>query len=110
MNINQLYKSCKEILKLILEFDKQDIFYNPNGFGEIQLGNKGLYPTINSQGNKINNSFITTPKMQKILMNLLCFSDSKHSLEDISLKINENIDDVRHVNSILFSKKLLIKI
>ncbi len=110
MNINQLNKSCEEILKLILEFDGQDIYYNTKGYGELHLGNKGLYPTINSQGNKINDSYITNPKMQKILMNLLCFSDSKHSLEDISLKINENLEDVKHVNNILLSKNLLIKI
>jgi len=114
MNINQLYKSCKEILKLILEFDDQDLYFNPNGYGEIHLGNKGLYPTVSSQ---IENKKkygevlkIITPNMQKIIMNLLCYSDSNHSIEDIALKINEKLDDVKYVNDILISKKLLVKI
>ena len=46
---------------------------------EPQLGKRGLYPTISSKGSAEN---------VRAMMNLLSYCDGKHSLLEISKKIN----------------------
>src|SRR5690606_32704842 len=113
MNISQLERSCKEILKYLIEFDDQPVYINPKGFGEYFLSKHNLYPSVNSNKTRKESSgdnLKDGKRRQKVVMNLLCFCDSKNSIADISERVHEYPKYVQGIAELLEQKGLLEKI
>lgn len=113
MQLSQLELSCEEILGYINEIEKLEIYQNSNGFGESFLSNHNLYPTINSNITRAENSgdaLKDGKKQQKTVMYLLNYSDGFNSTEDIAQIIGEEVDYVNAVAKILEGKKLITRI
>lgn len=113
MDISQLELSCKEILSYIKEIEKLDIYQNSNGYGESFLSKHNLYPTMNSNTTRTENSgdaLKDGKKQQKTVMYLLSYSDGLNSTEDIAVLLEEDSNYVNEVAKMLKNRKLLRKI
>ncbi|MDB4086297.1 DUF4910 domain-containing protein [Flavobacteriaceae bacterium] len=113
MNIESLKNSCDNLFNLIIEFDSEKRYFNENGFGELQLGKRNMYPSINSKLTReksSNDTLIDGKTRQKIIIYLLNYSDGKHSLNDIAMYLNQDIANIEIVAKELAEKNLLKKI
>lgn len=113
MELSQLELSCEEILGYIYEIEKLEIYQNSNGYGESFLSKHNLYPTINSNTTRTENSgdvLKDGKKQQRTVMYLLSYSDGLNSTEDIAQIIGEEVDYVNLVAKMLKEKKLIEKI
>ena len=113
MDISQLKLSCKEILSYLLEIEKLHIYQATNGYGESFLSKHNLYPTMNSNTTRAENSgdaLKDGKKLQRTVMYLLNYSDGLNSTEDIAQFIDEEVDYVNSVAEMLEEKKLIAKI
>lgn len=92
--------------------DKQEgeIFYkNLYPYGEQKLGDYNLYPSLNSNGKRCDesNSLINQPWFISSVMMLLNYSDGEHSLEYCAKRLNMEVDVLNKVAQILVEKGLL---
>lgn len=113
MDISQLELSCKEIVSYINEIEKLDIYRNSNGYGESFLSKHNLYPTINSNTTRTENSgdaIKDDKKQQKTVMYLLSYSDGLNSTENIAQMVGEEVSYVNLVAKLLEEKKLIKRI
>ncbi len=113
MNLSQLELSCNEILDYLLEIENLNIYKTTNGYGESFLSKHNLYPTMNSNATRTENSGDTLKdgkKQQKTVMYLLSYSDGLNSTEDIAQMIGEEINYVNSVAKLLEEKNLIEKI
>ena len=88
-------------------------YYNSKGFGELFLSKRNLYPTINSEETRVyksNDELADKNRMQKTIMYLLNYCDGKHSLNDIAILIDDELDYVKKIVNILYNNKLLEKL
>ena len=113
LDFKEFYKSCEEILNCIIEIDKSEYYYNSIGFGELFLSSRNLYPSINSEETRLyksNDKVADNNRMQKTIMCLLNYCDGKHSLNDIAVRLGEELDYVVKISKTLYKKKLLKKL
>jgi len=113
MDFAQLELSCKQILKYLLEIEELSIYKTTNGYGEPFLSRYKLYPTINSNITRTENSEDSLKdgkRQQKVIMFLLNYSDGLNSTTDIANLINENLEYINAVAKILEEKKLIKKV
>lgn len=113
LDLSQLERSCREILKYILEMDQLKIYSSQRGFGEPFLSKHNLYPSVNSNITRQENSgdgFKDGKRRQRAIMNILSYSDEKNSLTDIAERINEKPDYVEAVAEMLEEKNLIKKL
>lgn len=110
MELSQLELSCKEILSYINEIEKLHIYQATNGYGESFLSKHNLYPTVNSNTTRIENSgdaLKDGKKQQKTVMYILSYSDGLNSTEDIAQMFGEEVSYVNLVAKLLEEKKLI---
>jgi aminopeptidase-like protein len=113
MKLSQLELSCKKIFGYLNEIEKLNIYQNTNGYGESFLSKHNLYPTINSNTTRTENSgdaLKDGKKQQKTVMYILSYSDGLNSTEDIAMLLEEDLDYVNEVAKILEDRKLISKI
>jgi len=113
MKLSQLELSCKEILSYINEIEKLDIYQNSNGYGESFLSKHNLYPTMNSNTTRTENSgdaLKDNKKQQKTVMYILSYSDGLNSTKHIAQLIDEEVSYVNLVAKLLEEKKLIKRI
>ena len=67
--------------------------------GEPQLGKRDLYPSISK--------LYEGKHPAEVRMNVIAYCDAEHSLFDIAVKINENIEKVNEEVKILIQKDLI---
>lgn len=93
--INGGFQVAKKAIELILKttVPKTLVLCEP------QMGKRGLYPSLSKSTNK---------KYTKNIMNFLQYSDGKNDLENISKKINCNLNETKNIYKILKKKKLVI--
>lgn len=131
MGIENIIESCDEIEKLLLRLEQEDevkleskdlhnkerslgmIFYkNLYPYGEVKLGDYGLYPTINvgGKGKDETQDLINEPWFIKSVMMILSYSDGKTSLEYCAKRLDMDIEKLEKVAEILVEKGLLERI
>lgn len=113
MDISQVELSCEEILGYLLEIENLNIYKVTNGYGEPFLSKHNLYPSINSNTTRKEDSgdrLKDGKRQQRAVMFLLSYSDGLNSTTDIANLINENTDYVDAVAQSLEEKKLIEKI
>ena len=113
MDFSQLELSCKQILNYLLEIEELSIYKTTNGYGEPFLSRYKLYPTINSNITRTENSEDSLKdgkRQQKVVMFILNYSDGLNSTTDIANLINENVEYINAVAKILEEKKLIKKV
>ena len=110
MDLSQLEKSCKEIVSYLLEIDQLKVCISTKGFGEPFLSRHNLYPSINSNITRkehSGDSFMDGKRRQRVIMNILSFSDGKNSIIDIAARIEEDPEYVEAVAEMLVEKNLI---
>ena len=74
-----------DLLERIIDtLENNETFVNLMPYCEVQLGKRGLYPTLSAVGNKSDEL--------KAMMWLLNYSDGKHTLFDIIQKSNIDLE------------------
>ncbi|TMN41950.1 DUF4910 domain-containing protein [Pseudoalteromonas sp. S2755] len=89
MGIKPLLDSIDKLEKIFLAFEQSARFENTHPYGEPNLGNRGLYPTL---------SFFSEERTRQLdelnhIKMLLCYSDGEHDTIDIAEKYSQSVTE-----------------
>ena len=99
LSLSNLFWALLE--RIIDTLENDEMFINLMPYCEVQLGKRGLYPTLSAVGNKSDEL--------KAMMWLLNYSDGKHSLFDIIQKSNINLDNFLSARNRLLEQHIIKK-
>jgi len=99
ISFEAMEKSISKYLEIIEVMEKNEKYINTLPYGEPQLGNRGLYPTLRSKQD--NEDFL------EAMMWVLNLADGKHDLIDMSQKSKITIKKLLPVIEILLDKGIL---
>lgn len=91
-------ESSFNVIKSIIDAFELNLYPKVNTYCEPQLGKRNLYPTLGTK---------KTGADVDLRMNIIAYSDGKHSLFDISNKVNKNLGEIIKEVQLLESNKLL---
>ena len=101
ISFESILGSADLLERIIDTLENDEIFINLMPYCEVQLGKRGLYPTLSAVGNKSDEL--------KAMMWLLNYSDGKHSLFDIIQKSNINLDSFLSARNRLLEQHIIKK-
>ncbi len=101
ISFGALHQTINFVTDLVSAMELEGKYVNQSPFGEPQLGRRGLYPTLMSELNR--------EKSLERLLYLLNFSDGKHRLLDIAIRMNEPILEFSKEIAVLEKGGLLSK-
>ena len=93
-----------DLLKLVIEKKKKNIYLKSNILCEPNLGKRGLYPKIGGT-TKLEKSY-NKIKISRSILDVLSYADGRHSLLDIMDKCNIDSIKINHIVKILKKNKL----
>lgn len=111
MGIERIVETADVLTKMLRGFEYTDHFVNTQPYGEVQLGRRGLYPTVNSAATWMDSNdevFDARDQLNRILY-LLNYSDGKHSTVWIANRLGCTVTQLIPVIRRLQQEGLLVR-
>lgn len=109
MGIDRIVEAVDRIERLLMTHEYAGAFVNQSPFGEVQLGKRGLYPSINSPTNWATSSdgvFDGRLALSRI-MTVLNYADGQRSMIEIAGRLDCSVEDLRPIIDRLEAEGLL---
>jgi len=109
MDVGRIVEAVDRIERLLIEHEYAGVFVNQSPFGEVQLGKRGLYPSINSPAEWTRSSdgvFDGRLALRRI-MTILNYADGKSSMIEIARRLDCSVEDLRPLIDRLEEENLL---
>lgn len=110
MGIENIIESANVIENVLLRNESERYVVNLYPYGEIKLGDYGLYPSVNSDGFRIadeSEKLTEQPWFRPAVMVVLNYGDGEHSLSFCAEKLNLDRKKVEEVVDLLIEKGLI---
>lgn len=109
MGIENIMDSCCRIEKFLLKHEEEKYYKNLYPYGEVKLGNYDLYPSINSDGARLDEKedLINEEWFIRSVMLILNYSDGKHSLSYCARRLGVRYEKIKLAADILVERGLL---
>lgn len=108
MGIENIMDSCEKIEQFLLKHEEERYYKNLYPYGEVKLGDYDLYPSVNSDGARLDEKDLISEEwfIQSVMM-VLNYSDGKHPLSYCARRLGIHYEKIKGVADILVQRGLL---
>lgn len=108
MGIENIMGSCEKIEQFLLKNEAEHYYRNLYPYGEVKLGDYNLYPSVNSDGARLDEEDLINEEwfIQSVMM-ILNYSDGRHSLSYCAKRLGIDDEKIKKVADILVQRELL---